>query len=102
MRLNCEILVVNRVAGSLNMRTLSKPTRASVAIGRKESLKTHIGGKEITVFLLICTAKEKNGTKYKVYALKLLSYFSFKGVREFVCIYSSPTLSVSFAVVFAP
>ncbi|XP_078349981.1 leucine-rich repeat protein 1-like [Oculina patagonica] len=66
MRLNCEISIVNRVAPSLNMRNASKPTRASLAIGRKETPK-HVdeNGKK-TVFLLVCTAKERNGAKYKV------------------------------------
>jgi len=37
-----------------------------LAIGRKESSKFVDGTAEKTVFLLVCTAKEKTGTKYKV------------------------------------
>jgi len=37
-----------------------------LAIGRKESSKLVDGTAEKTVFLLVCTAKEKTGTKYKV------------------------------------
>lgn len=68
MRLNCEILIVNRVA--LNMRNASKPTRASLAIGRKETSKQVDDSKGKAVFLLVCTAKERNGAKYKVCARK--------------------------------
>lgn len=68
MRLNCEILIVNRVAPSLNMRNASKPTRASLAIGRKETSKHVADENRKAVFLLVCTAKERNGAKYKVCA----------------------------------
>ena len=69
MRLNCEILIVNRSAPSHNMRNASKPTRASLAIGRKETSK-HVASenRKAAVFLLVCTAKERNGAKYKVCA----------------------------------
>lgn len=67
MRLNCEISIVHRLASSLNVRnSTSKPARASLAIGRKESSKLVDGTAEKAVFLLVCTAKEKTGTKYKV------------------------------------
>lgn len=66
MRLNCEILIVNRAAPSLNMQNASKPTRASLAIGRKETPKHDENVPKKTVFLLVCTAKERNGAKYKV------------------------------------
>lgn len=68
MRLNCEILIVNRVAPSLNMRNANKPTRASLAIGRKETPKHVDENARKAVFLLVCTAKERNGAKYKVCA----------------------------------
>ena len=69
MRLNCEILIVNRSAPSHNMRNASKPSRASLAIGRKETSK-HVANenRKAAVFLLVCTAKERNGAKYKVCA----------------------------------
>ena len=69
MRLNCEILIANRSAPSHNMRNASKPTRASLAIGRKETSK-HVASenRNAAVFLLVCTAKERNGAKYKVCA----------------------------------
>lgn len=66
MRLNCEVSIVNRLGPSFSMRNSSKPARASLAIGRKESSKTAGGTAEKTVFLLVCTAKEKNGARYKV------------------------------------
>ena len=65
MRLNCEISIVNRIATSHNVRNTSKPARASLAIGRKDSSKL-ADEKGRNVFLLVCTAKERNGTKYKV------------------------------------
>ena len=66
MRLNCEVSIVNRLGPSFSMRNSSKPARASLAIGRKESSKIAGGTAEKTVFLLVCTAKEKNGARYKV------------------------------------
>ena len=68
MRLNCEVSIVNRLAPSLSKRNSNKPARASLAIGRKESSKLVGAMAEKTVFLLVCTAKERTGTKYKVYA----------------------------------
>ena len=68
MRLNCEISIAHRLAPTLNVRNSSKPARASLAIGRKESSKLVDGTAGKTVFLLVCTAKEKTGTKYKVCA----------------------------------
>ncbi|XP_022801362.1 leucine-rich repeat protein 1-like [Stylophora pistillata] len=65
MRLNCEISIVNRIATSHNVRNTSKPARASLAIGRKDSSKL-VDEKGKNVFLLVCTAKERNGTKYKI------------------------------------
>ena len=78
MRLNCEVSIVNRLGPSFSMRNSSKPARASLAIGRKESSKIAGGTAEKTVFLLVCTAKEKNGARYKVcttliYVIPLLS-----------------------------
>ena len=66
MRLNCEVSIVNRLGPSFSMRNSSKPARASLAIGRKESSKIAAGTAEKTVFLLVCTAKDKNGARYKV------------------------------------
>ena len=65
MRINCEISIVNRVAASHNVRNASKPARASLAIGRKDSSKLD-DERGKNVFLLVCTAKERNGAKYKV------------------------------------
>lgn len=64
MRINCEISIVNRIAASHNVRNASKPARASLAIGRKDSSK--LDDERGKVFLLVCTAKERNGAKYKV------------------------------------
>ena len=66
MRLNCEISILNRLAPSANVRNSTKPARASLAIGRKDSTKSSDGTAAKTVFLLVCTAKERTGTKYKV------------------------------------
>lgn len=65
MRINCEISIVNRIAASHNVRNASKPARASLAIGRKDSSKLD-DERGKNVFLLVCTAKERNGAKYKV------------------------------------
>ena len=65
MRINCEISIVNRIAASHNVRNASKPARASLAIGRKDSSKLD-DERGKNVFLLVFTAKERNGAKYKV------------------------------------
>lgn len=62
MRLTCDINVSSRPGKSAPPRSLGKPTRATISVGRKNSKD----GEKGTVFLLVCTAKEKSGTKYKV------------------------------------
>ncbi|KAK3734845.1 hypothetical protein QZH41_011749, partial [Actinostola sp. cb2023] len=63
MRLTCDISVSSRPGNSGPSRSLGKPVRATISVGRKSGRDGDRG----TVFLLVCTAKEKNGTKYKVH-----------------------------------
>jgi len=62
MKLTCEVSVSVRPGKSAPPRSLGKPTRATISVGRKSGRNEEKG----TVFLLVCTAKEKTGTKYKV------------------------------------
>lgn len=63
MRLTCDICIAIRSSNSGAPRMQGKPVRASISVGRKNGRSED--GRN-TVFLLVCTAKEKSGTKYKV------------------------------------
>ena len=72
MRLNCEVAVQNwsSTQGVISRR---KAARASVSIGRKagRNYATENDGGD-TVFLLLCTASNMSGTKYKVNIIEIL------------------------------
>lgn len=62
MRLNCEVEIINRLLPALNMKKQSRSSRAQVSIGRGGASTS----KDAAIFLLICTAKDKAGSKYVV------------------------------------
>ncbi|MFT7817314.1 leucine-rich repeat protein 1-like [Arapaima gigas] len=62
MRLNCDVEVVNRMLPGYGMRSRGKGARALLSIGRHVDKRTHVQ----SVYLLICTGRDKAGTKYKV------------------------------------
>lgn len=62
MKLQCDVEVVNRMLPTFGMKSRGKGTRAVLSIG-KHLDKT---SQRSNVYLLICTAKDRAGSKYKV------------------------------------
>ncbi|XP_033127782.1 leucine-rich repeat protein 1-like [Anneissia japonica] len=62
MRLTCNAEVVNRQLSSQGMSKKVRPVRSFLSIGRSKSTDSKTGA----VFLLLCTAKDRVGTKYKL------------------------------------
>ncbi|KAM4540854.1 leucine-rich repeat protein 1 [Fundulus diaphanus] len=62
MKLQCEVEVVNRMLPSFGMKSRGKGARAVVSIG-KHSDKS---GQRSGVYMMICTAKDRTGSKYKL------------------------------------
>lgn len=67
MKLQCDVEVVNRMLPTFGMKSRGKGTRAVLSIG-KHLDKT---SQRSNVYLLICTAKDRAGSKYKVGSLLL-------------------------------
>ena len=63
MRLTCDIDVVNRVLPSHNLKKAARPCHAQLSIGKKPG---NGPVKEESLYLMLCTAKDKNGSKYPV------------------------------------
>ncbi|XP_038075684.1 leucine-rich repeat protein 1-like [Patiria miniata] len=63
MRLSCDVDLKNRLLPSHGMAGKSRPMRCSLAIGRRGSSDSNPEG---AVFLMVCSAKNKTGTKYKL------------------------------------
>ncbi|XP_005995032.1 leucine-rich repeat protein 1 isoform X1 [Latimeria chalumnae] len=62
MKLQCEVEVINRMLPTFGMRNRGKGTRAVLSIGRHQDKAT----KTTSVYLLVCTLKDKAGSKYKL------------------------------------
>lgn len=62
MRLTCSVDVVNRLLPSVNMQKASKPQHTQLSIGKKPGG----GSKDAPLFLMMCTTKDRNGTKFKI------------------------------------
>lgn len=65
MKLQCEVEVVNRMLPTFGMRNRGKGTRAVLSIGRQR-LPSKSEGRSAAVYLMICTLKDKAGSKYKL------------------------------------
>ncbi|XP_072030341.1 leucine-rich repeat protein 1-like [Amphiura filiformis] len=63
MRLSCDVEMLSRGLASYGMRAKTKPIRSSISIGRRPGASS---SKEGLIFLLVCTAKDRNGTKFKL------------------------------------
>ncbi|XP_022103702.1 leucine-rich repeat protein 1-like isoform X2 [Acanthaster planci] len=63
MRLSCDVDVKNRLLPSHGMKAKGRPMRCSLAIGRRGGSSSKPEG---AVFLMLCSAKDKTGTKYKL------------------------------------
>lgn len=70
MKLQCDVEVVNRMLPTYGMKSRGKGSRAVLSIGKHLDKATQRGG---NVYLLICTAKDRAGSKYKVGSSGLLS-----------------------------
>ncbi|XP_006825268.1 leucine-rich repeat protein 1-like [Saccoglossus kowalevskii] len=62
MRLTCDIDIASRLLPTQGMVGKSKGVRASLSIGKR----TGTDSKEAAIYLLVCTAKEKTGIKYRL------------------------------------
>ncbi|XP_070577246.1 leucine-rich repeat protein 1-like [Ptychodera flava] len=62
MRLTCDIDIASRLLPSQGLAGKSKSIRASLSIGKRPGTDS----KEGVIFLLVCTAKDKTGTKYRL------------------------------------
>lgn len=63
MRLSCDVNCVNRALAPHNMKKAGKPCHSQLSIGRKPGNGPL---KESAVYLMLCTAKDRNGTKYQI------------------------------------
>lgn len=61
MRLQCDVEVVNRALPSLGLRGHSRSRRAVLSIGKHADRSAPSSG----LYLLICTARDRSGSKYK-------------------------------------
>ncbi|XP_077394398.1 leucine-rich repeat protein 1 [Festucalex cinctus] len=62
MKLQCDVEVVNRMLPTFGMKSRGKGTRAVLSIG-KHLDKT---SQRCNVYMMICTAKDRTGSKYKL------------------------------------
>ncbi|KAF6721851.1 Leucine-rich repeat protein 1 [Oryzias melastigma] len=62
MKLQCDVEVVNRMLPSFGMKSRGKGTRAVLSIGKHMDKTAQRQG----VFMMICTAKDRAGAKYKL------------------------------------
>ncbi|MBN3314737.1 LLR1 protein, partial [Atractosteus spatula] len=62
MKLQCEAEVINRMLPTYGVRSRGKGTRAVLSIGRHLDKTTTINN----VYLMICTLRDKAGSKYKL------------------------------------
>ena len=68
MQLHCVVTVASDLAQSKH--AAPPPCRSTIVLGRDKGDKTTVKGQEVPgpLFLLVCTAKNKKGVKYKVYS----------------------------------
>ncbi|KAM9777694.1 leucine-rich repeat protein 1 [Neosynchiropus ocellatus] len=62
MKLQCDVEVVNRMLPTFGMKSRGKGTRAVLSIGKHLDKKSE----RSNVYLMICTAKDRAGSKYKL------------------------------------
>ncbi|OWF38646.1 leucine-rich repeat protein 1-like [Mizuhopecten yessoensis] len=60
MRLTCSVEVLNRMLPTMNMKNKSKAAHTQLSIGKKP------GSVDGTLFLMMCTAKDRNGAKFVI------------------------------------
>lgn len=62
MKLQCDVEVVNRMLPTFGMKNKGKPSRAVLSIGKHVDKSSQ----NSSLYLLICTAKDRSGSKYKL------------------------------------
>ena len=62
MRLPCDVEIQNRMLPTQGLVKRGRTTRASLVIGRRPMASNQEG----SIFLSVCTAKDRDGTKYSV------------------------------------
>ncbi|KAJ3613512.1 hypothetical protein NHX12_019760 [Muraenolepis orangiensis] len=62
MKLQCDVEVVNRMLPSFGMKSRGKGARAVLSIGKHVDKTTRVAN----VYMIICTAKDRAGSKYKL------------------------------------
>ncbi|XP_053701549.1 leucine-rich repeat protein 1 [Synchiropus splendidus] len=62
MKLQCDVEVVHRMLPTYGMKSRGKGTRAVLSIGKHLDKK----GERSNVYMMICTAKDRAGSKYKL------------------------------------
>lgn len=67
MRLTCNVDVLNRLLPAASMKKTSKAQHAQLSIGKKPGS----GSKDAPLFLMMCTAKDRNGTKFVVISYRV-------------------------------
>ena len=60
MRIKANVDIVNRVSADLSVKTSGKAAHTQLSIGKKP------GSKDESLYLMMCTAKDRNGSKYSV------------------------------------
>ncbi|XP_030071186.1 leucine-rich repeat protein 1 [Microcaecilia unicolor] len=63
MKLQCEVEVINRMLPTYGMKNRGRGTQAVLSIGRQQE---KVPGRASTVCLMICTQKDRVGSKYKL------------------------------------
>ncbi|XP_053331576.1 leucine-rich repeat protein 1 [Spea bombifrons] len=63
MKLQCEVEVISRMLPTFGMRNRGKGARAVLSVGRQEDKRSGQAG---AVYLMICTLKDKAGSRYKL------------------------------------
>ncbi|XP_051501936.1 leucine-rich repeat protein 1-like, partial [Myxocyprinus asiaticus] len=62
MKLQCDVEVVNRMLPTVGLKNKGKSSRAVLSIGKHVDRSSHSS----SLYLLICTAKDRSGSKYKL------------------------------------
>ncbi|XP_053634351.2 leucine-rich repeat protein 1-like isoform X3 [Cherax quadricarinatus] len=102
MRISCEVLVSNRKLPSLNLGNKRTGTQSSLGIGRLPGSKPDVS----SLFIHLCTAQNKQGTKYKVveniervftkYVAEGKFTIRFKEPAHDLCVKADPVLAKTF------
>lgn len=68
MRITCSVDVVNRLLPAASLKKSGRALHTQLSIGKKPGG----GSKDSPLFLMICTAKDRNGAKFKVINVKCI------------------------------